>query len=102
MPTEHANNLTEAEAERLAILAEECAEVIQQVCKIQRHGFNNDWLKQRLMPSNRDRLEEEVGHLKNAINVMLEAGDMSYSCIGAALEAKQGTIAPYLHHQGGD
>ena len=36
--TEHFNGLTPAEDERLAMLAEECAEVIKIVSKIQRHG----------------------------------------------------------------
>lgn len=38
--TEHFNKLTPAEAERLAMLAEECGEVIQIVCKILRHGMH--------------------------------------------------------------
>ena len=33
------NQLTPAETERLAILAEECGEVIQAVGKILRHGY---------------------------------------------------------------
>jgi NTP pyrophosphatase (non-canonical NTP hydrolase) len=40
--TQHFNNLTPAEAERLAMLAEECAEVIQVIGKIQRHGYESD------------------------------------------------------------
>ena len=35
---DHFNNLTPGEAERLAILAEECGEVIQIIGKILRHG----------------------------------------------------------------
>jgi len=34
----HFNQLTPAEAERLAMLAEECGEVIQMIGKILRHG----------------------------------------------------------------
>jgi NTP pyrophosphatase (non-canonical NTP hydrolase) len=37
---EHFNKLTPAEAERLAMLAEECGEVIQIVGKILRHGYD--------------------------------------------------------------
>ncbi len=36
---DHFNRLTPAEAERLAMLAEEAAEVIQIVGKILRHGY---------------------------------------------------------------
>jgi hypothetical protein len=35
------NQLTPAQAERLAMLAEECGEVIQIVGKILRHGYDN-------------------------------------------------------------
>ena len=35
----HFNKLTPAQAERLAILIEECGEVIQAATKILRHGY---------------------------------------------------------------
>ena len=38
---QHFNGLTPAETERLAMLAEECAEVIQIVGKILRHGYES-------------------------------------------------------------
>ena len=38
---DHFNKLTPAEAERLAMLAEECGEVIQIVGKILRHGYDS-------------------------------------------------------------
>lgn len=38
---EHFNKLTPAQAERLAMLAEECGEVIQIVGKILRHGYDS-------------------------------------------------------------
>ena len=38
---EHFNKLTPAEAERLAMLAEECGEVIQMIGKIMRHGYDS-------------------------------------------------------------
>jgi len=37
----HFNRLTPAEAERLAMLAEECGEVIQVIGKILRHGYDS-------------------------------------------------------------
>lgn len=37
--TDHFNQLTPAQAERLAILAEECGEVVQIIGKILRHGL---------------------------------------------------------------
>ncbi len=38
---DHFNGLTPAQAERLAMLAEECGEVIQIVGKILRHGYDS-------------------------------------------------------------
>lgn len=38
---EHFNGLTPAEAERLAMLSEECGEVIQIIGKILRHGYDS-------------------------------------------------------------
>ena len=38
---DHFNKLTPAEAERLAMLAEECGEVIQVIGKILRHGYES-------------------------------------------------------------
>jgi hypothetical protein len=35
------NQLTDAEAERLALLAEECGEVVQVIGKILRHGYES-------------------------------------------------------------
>lgn len=42
MSDKHFNNLTPAQAERLAMLAEECGEVIQIVGKILRHGYDSE------------------------------------------------------------
>lgn len=41
MTTEHFNGLSEAEQERLVIVAEECAEVIHVTTKILRHGYES-------------------------------------------------------------
>jgi hypothetical protein len=39
--SQHFNGLTPAEAERLALLAEECGEVIQAIGKVLRHGYES-------------------------------------------------------------
>lgn len=39
--TDHFNKLSPAQAERLAMLAEECGEVIQVIGKILRHGYDS-------------------------------------------------------------
>ncbi|MCP4596182.1 MazG nucleotide pyrophosphohydrolase domain-containing protein [Neptuniibacter sp.] len=92
----HFNKLTPAEAERLSILAEECAEVIQAIGKIQRHGF--DSRHPNGGPSNRNWLEKELGDVLAAKHLMLEGGDIDDEHIGKSFTNKLFTIPEYLHH----
>ena len=102
------NGLTAAEAERLAILAEECAEVIQAVGKILRHGyqsFNPDLLTQEMEddgeipPNNKANLEKELGDVVLAIDMLKDAGDVSRYEIETRVGVKAEKIQEYLHHQ---
>ena len=102
------NGLTAAEAERLAILAEECAEVIQAVGKILRHGyhsFNPDLLTEamddagELPPTNKMNLETELGDVVFCINMLKDSGDVSRGKIETRAEVKAEKIKEYLHHQ---
>lgn len=61
---EHFNRLTPAEAERLALLAEECGEVIQAIGKVLRHGFESTHPDGG--PTNRESLERECGDVYHA------------------------------------
>lgn len=93
------NNLSDAEEERLEVLAEECAEVIQAICKIQRHGYAsynpfNDTL------NNRQALEKELGHVQNAVRMMTAAKDLNQVQINVDELLKRTTIGQWLHHQG--
>lgn len=101
------NQLTPAQAERLAILAEECAEVTQMVGKILRHGYDSynptvDEMKQK---PNRALLQKELGDLLWIIVKMDEAVDINFPIprTSATLEMwirrKEQSAAPYLHHQ---
>lgn len=68
---------TSEEMERLALLAEECSEVIQMVGKIIRFGWNDlhpDYLEG---PDNRQRLRAEVADVLAIIELMSEADDLS-------------------------
>lgn len=93
---EHFNKLTPAEAERLSILAEECAEVIQVVGKIQRHGFESGHPNGG--PSNRALLEKELGDVRFAMDFMREGGDVDLDHIDQAMSEKALNIQQYLHH----
>jgi NTP pyrophosphatase (non-canonical NTP hydrolase) len=102
--SEHFNGLTPAEAERLSLLAEECAEVIQAVTKIQRHGYesrNPFTARSNRDPTNREALEAELGHVAHAIERMVEARDLTGVGIRGAQKSKADRIGQWLHHQSG-
>ena len=97
--TDHFNGLTPAEAERLAMLAEECAEVIQIVAKIQRHGYES-FHPNDPSTTNRMLLKKELIDLAAVEGQMLDWGDVRLTEqgeIGAAWKKK----LRYSHHQKG-
>lgn len=98
--SEFTNHLTDAEAERLAILSEECGEVIQAVSKILRHGYSSQ--NPHLPPGSMDNeamLEKEIGDVRWAVEMMIAAKDVDDDEIEAWAIAKAGKAQPYLHHQ---
>ena len=101
MDPEHFNKLTPAEAESLALLIEECGEVIQAVGKIQRHGYESYNPDRPEKGSNRAQLEAELGDLRAAVVMMLEAGDVEDDLMEAHARAKKRSVKQYLHHQEG-
>ena len=94
--TTHFNGLTPAEAERLAILAEECAEVIQVVGKILRHGYHSTHPDGGL--TNMELLEKELGDVLAAERLMIREGDVSEANIARAKTDKALRIGRYMHH----
>jgi hypothetical protein len=93
------NELTPAEIERLALLAEECAETIQIIGKIIRHGYQSTHPKDRDGPNNRAMLQFELGDIDAAISLMTEAGDVFKSEITDSTARKLAKIHQYLHEQ---
>jgi len=91
-------NLTEAELERLAILAEECAEVQQIIGKIIRHGYESYHPDDLDKTPNRKHLERELGDLAFIINFCHENEDVNLLNLTAHIERKSQTIQQYLHH----
>lgn len=95
---EHFNKLSPAEAERLAILAEECGEVIQVVGKILRHGFQSTHPDGG--PTNRQQLEKEMGALFHVIVMMALCRDVdTHQIIVIHAQEKRRNLARYTHHQ---
>ncbi|HCO91067.1 MAG TPA: hypothetical protein DIT40_08855 [Alphaproteobacteria bacterium] len=91
---QHFNNLTPAQAERLAMLAEECGEVIQAVGKILRHGYDSYHPEEAAKfpenrQTNRDALVRELTDL-SAVIVMIEqdAVIVSFDAVTTALRHK--------------
>jgi NTP pyrophosphatase (non-canonical NTP hydrolase) len=95
----HFNNLTPAEAERLAILAEEMGEAMQIVGKILRHGYDsyNPFDDNKI--TNRQLLEKELGDVSYATQMLCVQGDITRSNIMRNHCNKIDAIKPYLHHQ---
>src|SRR5208282_6063713 len=96
--SEHFNKLTPAEAERLAILAEECGEVIQAVGKILRHGYESKHPADPNAPNNRGSLERELGDVKAIVKMMTDFGDVSLVEISVAESLKKIKVTRYMHH----
>lgn len=95
----HFNKLTPAEAERLAVLAEECGEVIQAVGKILRHGYASYHPDDQGRGDNRDELAGECGDVLFAIEEMMRRGDLDPAEVRKAANYKADSISEYLHHQ---
>ena len=96
--TKHFNGLSEAEAERLALLVEECGEVIQECGKILRHGFDsyNSFDPEKI--TNRRNLEKELGDITLILEMMLVNKDVSNQRIQDFKILKKSKINNFLHH----
>lgn len=95
--SEHFNKLTPAEVERLALLSEECGEVIQAIGKILRHGYESCHPDSSV--TNRENLEREIGDVYAAITILRESEDVSFAQLRTFQSLKLDKIGTYLHHQ---
>ena len=95
---EHFNKLTPAEAERLALLAEECGEVTQAIGKVLRHGYESTHPDGGM--TNRGALERECGDVYHAIWRLIGAGDIDGNGMSQWADDKAKSVVLYLHHQG--
>lgn len=91
--------------ELLAILHEELAEAGQVISKILRHGYQSHNpvdpnvvnVDGEPFPNNRDLLEKEIGHVFNAINMMVKAAEIEPKNIESYAIAKAQSIGKWLH-----
>lgn len=96
---EFTNGLNKAEAERLAVLAEECGEVIQVVGKILRHGYESYSPNDTQKITNREWLEKEIGDIFVIGGILVASGDIDHNQMMQHTAEKLGRISKYLHHQ---
>lgn len=94
--SDHFNKLSPAEAERLAYLMEECAEVQQCIGKILRHGYDSYNPHAPEKGNNRQQLIQELRDLAGAIARMEKANDLGSGALSYANPDKGAT---YMHHQ---
>lgn len=69
------HDISYAEEERLQMLAEECSEVIQVICKIFRHGYTSFHPDDETITTNWTLLKNELNDVKAIMYGMTEAGD---------------------------
>ena len=87
--------LSAAESERLALLIEECGEVIQAATKVLRHGYES-FHPEDPTTSNRDLLTNELADLFAVYEMM----DADFARIDAsAQESAFAKKMRYCHHQ---
>ena len=93
------NGLSDAQAERLALLSEEMGEAVQAVGKILRHGYASVHPDAPEVGNNRVRLVHELGDVLAAIQLMKDAGDLDVGELELAKLNKLRRMGRHLHHQ---
>lgn len=93
-------DLSAAEVERLTMLAEECAEVVQAVTKILRHGWTSFHPADPERTPNHELLDKELTDLKSVVWAMQQQdqfvhGEPDWS----TLEQRWAEKLRYTHHQ---
>lgn len=90
------NALDPATAELLALLAEECGELVQAIGKVLRHGLDSQHPDSGV--DNQDTLEREMGDVRAAMILLCEAGIASRPLVHEHACNKLAKVGRYLHH----
>ena len=98
--SEHFNRLTPAEAERLAMLAEECADAIQVIGKILRHGYDSHHPNEPNV-TNRQLLVAELRDVNAVLGAMGRAELSNANLNGGCLVETWARKLRFTHHQDG-
>ena len=96
--SEHFNQLTPAETERLALLIEELGEAQQIAGKILRHGYES---VNPFEPTdtNRQKLVRELGDILVVLDFLIDYGDVKLAELEDRRRVKHHKIWDWLHHQ---
>jgi NTP pyrophosphatase (non-canonical NTP hydrolase) len=87
MPTIEKEGFVTADVdEALEILQEECAEVIQVICKIERFGIDSYYPETTI--SNHEKLTKEVGDLLAMVDILVDRGVLDTAEMITAKQAK--------------
>jgi NTP pyrophosphatase (non-canonical NTP hydrolase) len=96
MKKKFSNKLTARQVEALAILAEECGEVVKVVGKILRHGIDSHHPTTHI--DNREYLENELGDVTAAIKIIIDEKIVTRQAVDDMCFDKLQRIGKYLHH----
>jgi len=94
------NQLSPAQAERLALLMEEMGEAQQIIGKILRHGYDNYHPRDPEKTTNRTLLATEMGHVYCAMQLLVIPQDISGLIIELSRSEKREKVQQWMHHQG--
>lgn len=94
--------MNDAERERLTMLAEEAAEVVQAVTKILRHGYDSYYPGDPKRSTNQELLQEELTDLLAIVDRMNLVNDIDIALNNNELfEERWAKKLKWTHHQNG-
>lgn len=98
VPYEKFNKLNPAQEERLDMLAEECAEIIQTISKIKLHGYESYHPDDPDMETNAEALARECGDAAGVLEHLLDHGDIDAELIDKSRRTKMHRSERYMHY----
>jgi hypothetical protein len=96
---EFTNELSPAQAERLAILAQECSEVVHACTMALRHGLDSHSPNDPNKVTNRQYILNEIGDVSAAMFLLLNSGDLPNPPSDEYIYSKLDRLKKYTHHQ---
>jgi hypothetical protein len=91
--------LTPGEIERLAVLSEECGEVVRAIGKIMRYGWESSSPFVAGGRSNRMALERELGSMRAVVNLMLDNQDVRLNAVQSWQRTKKTALENWTLYQ---